>query len=266
MNEYSITQIAATIDALLDVKCHSGAAQPIQEVLEAAKIHFNGKQCDRVFMYNPDAIALWVYEKYAQKFAQLEQKVQLTSKATTVFPPVTPVCFASMYSGFEPKKHGIQKYAKPVLAVDTAFDDLPRAGRRAAIVSTQGDSISRIFLNRNIDYFIYKTKEECNEKALELIERDEHALIVLYNGDYDHWMHRFGPEGKRPLRALDENIGTFLDVHKAISKAWKSHSTALFFAPDHGCHAKFRLFGTHGINEPCDMQTVHFTSFIPPFT
>ena len=52
------------------------------------------------------------------------------------------------------------KYEKPVLGVETVFDRLPEAGKRVAVISTQGDSISLIFLERQVDYFIYPTKQE----------------------------------------------------------------------------------------------------------
>lgn len=58
-------------------------------------------------------------------------------------PSVTPVCFASMYSGVMPEIHGIMRYEKPVLKIKTVFDALAAAGKRCAIVSTEGDSISK---------------------------------------------------------------------------------------------------------------------------
>ena len=59
---------------------------------------------------------------------------------------VTPVCFGTMYTGLSPQEHGIMKYRKPVLQVDTVFDYLVKEKKKAAIISTEGDSISRIFL------------------------------------------------------------------------------------------------------------------------
>ena len=258
-----VKRMAATVCTLLGAPCRAAAAPANPLVLDAAAAAFGAPRCDRVFLYNPDAVALWLYEKYAAKFAALEQTAPLRLPVETVYPPVTPVCFASMYSGLTPREHGIQKYEKPVLTVKTLFDDLPAAGLRTAIVSTAGDSISKIFLGRDVDYYIYKTKEECNEKALALIGADEYSCIVLYNGDYDHWMHRTGPEGRRALRALDENLATFCALHGAIAARWQKHDTALAFAPDHGCHKVYGFFGTHGLDAPCDRETVHFWSFLP---
>ena len=113
-----------------------------------------------------------------------------------------------------------------------------------------------------MDYFIYPTVEECNEKALDLIEKDKYDLMVLYNGNYDYMMHRFGPEGNRALEALDKNIEMFLKIYDRIKEYWKKHPAILAFAPDHGCHRKFMFMGSHGAEIPADMETIHFYSFI----
>lgn len=261
-DRFRITQVAATIDALLDVPGRAGMAAPLAPVLQEAARAFSGP-CDRVFLYNPDAIAQWIYAGHRPLFAPLEARGDLGLAMGSVCPPVTPVCFASMYSGLPPAQHGIRTYVKPVLAVDTVFDDLPRAGRRCAIVSTQGDSISLIFLGREVDYFIFPRVEQCNRKALELIGEDRHHLIVLYNGNYDHWMHRGGPETPWALRALKANINTYCAVHDAIRRQWRGHNAALAFAPDHGCHREYGFLGQHGIDIPRDMHIRHFWRFFP---
>lgn len=255
-NQICITQTASTILALFGIPPADQMAPPIQQVLKQQPA------CDRIFMYNPDAVAMWIYEKYAEYFKEMEKGTDLKLPMLSVIPPVTPVCFGSMYSGLLPADHGILKYEKPILSVPTVFDLLPRAGKKAAIVSTEGDSISRIFLNRDIDYFIYPSKETCNRKALELIEQNRHDLIVLYNGDYDYQMHRHTPEGKKALNALQENIATYRLLHTSIQKHWTKQKAALAFAPDHGCHKVFGFLGNHGENKPCDMNIMHFYSFL----
>lgn len=262
LNEICITRIAATMLKLLNIEKPAGMAEPIVQVTEQAEQAFSGKSCDRIFMYNPDAVAMWIYETYREYFVDMEKQCSLVQPMLSVVPPVTPVCFGSMYSGLMPAEHGIMKYEKPVLKVKTVFDVLADAGKRVAIVSTQGDSISRIFLERSIDYFIYPQKEACNEKALELIQKDQHDVIILYNGDYDYYMHRVTPEGKRALRALRENIETYTQICEAIRGNWKEHHTAAAFAPDHGCHKVCRFLGNHGVEKPCDMNIMHFYSFI----
>lgn len=261
LHTIGIEQVAATVCGLLDIPSHDGAAQPIEQVLSAAEAAFGGKHADRVFLYNPDAIAQWIYEKYRTDLAPVEEGA-LFLPMRSVMPSVTPVCFGTMYSGVMPAVHGIQSYTKPVLTVPTLFDDLLMAGKKPAIVSTAGDSISKIFLEREMDYFIYQTIEECNKKALELIREDRHDLIVLYNGNYDTMMHRHGPEGTETLRALRENVATYAALCEAIGAHWGDHRTALVFAPDHGCHPTADGKGSHGCDDPSDMHIPHFYHFI----
>lgn len=261
-NETRITKVAATVLELLGVEKNDNMADSIKAVTDAVTSKMGG--CDRVFMYNPDAIAMWIYEKYKSYFDDIEKNADLKLDMLSVVPPVTPACFGSMYSGLMPAEHGIQKYEKPVLKVDTIFDELPKAGKKVAIVSTAKDSISLIFLEREIDYFIYPTKEECNSKAMQLIKEDNYDVIVLYNADFDYNMHRFSPEGKRTLKALRENIETYGEIREAIKRTWKpkGHKTALAFAPDHGCHRMLGILGTHGKEIPEDMNIIHFWTLI----
>lgn len=262
-NRACITGTAATIATLLQASALQNAAEPLIEVLKSAEKAFGKATADRIFYYNPDAIASWLVQKRKIDFAPLQAATDLQLPLCSVVPPVTPVCFASMYSGLQPAEHGIQRYEKPVLRVPTIFDTLPVSGKKIAIVSTAGDSISKIFLGRPVDYFIYDTVKECNAKAFELIEKDAYSVIVLYNGNYDHWMHRCGPEGPLAKRALKQNLATFGALKAQIAEKWTSHDTVLAFAPDHGCHKMFGLLGTHGIDAPSDMEITHFYSFLP---
>ena len=141
-------------------------ANPVLTALAEKKL--GSKAVDRVVLYNPDAVALWIYQKYTAMFSKAALCSDVALPMLSVMPSVTPVCFASMYSGVMPDVHGIKKYEKPVLSVNTIFDSYVKAGKKAAIVSTARDSISMIFLERNMEYFIYDTPEEVNAKAFEL--------------------------------------------------------------------------------------------------
>ena len=182
-NKTCITGTAATAELLLGALPHQGAEAPLDAVLKKAGQAFGGERCSRIFMYNPDAIAMWFYEKHRKLFVPLEERCSLALKMLSVFPPVTPVCFASMYSGMQPEQHGIREYTKPVLRARTVFDELAAAGKKIAIVSTSGDSISEIFLERPVDYYIYPKKEECNQKALELIREDHNDHDCALNSE-----------------------------------------------------------------------------------
>ena len=82
----------------------------------------NGAKADRVFMYNPDAIAQWLEEKYPQLLKEVNRWSELEIPYCSVMPSVTPVCFGTMYTGAQPEVHGIRRYEKPVITIDSIFD------------------------------------------------------------------------------------------------------------------------------------------------
>lgn len=258
-----LTGVAGAAAAALDVEPPRSAASPLETVVKGAERAFRGEKADRVLLYNPDAVALWLYQKYTPFFQEIMLRTQLAIPLRSVMPSVTPVCFASMYTGAMPAVHGIQAYEKPVLRTDTLFDALIRAGKRPAIVSTEGDSISKIFLEREMDYFLYQTPEECNQKALELIAEDRHDLITVYNGDYDAAMHRCSPEGEQALETLRRNAAAFAELSDAAERCWGGHNTLTAFAPDHGCHEIDGRLGSHGLEMEADMNIIHFYGFQP---
>lgn len=262
-NSINITRTAGTITSLLGVDAPSEAASPIEAVLKRAETVFSGERADTVIMYNPDAVALWLYQKYTHLFEKVILDSSMMLPVESVMPSVTPVCFASMYTGVFPEVHGIRKYTKPVLTVDTVFDALIRQGKRPVIVSTSGDSISKIFLEREMDYYIFDTVEECNLKAEELIRNGEFDLLVLYNGNYDSAMHKNGPESEAALSVLKENSETFSRLASLIREYRKNENCCLFYAPDHGCHEIDGDCGSHGLDMTEDMNIVHFYEFFP---
>lgn len=262
LNSISLTGIAASLAGAMDVAPPREAEAPIAAIENLVKTHTAHGKVDRIFMYNPDAVAMWLYQKYTDYYLPLQEHAKLTLPLCAVMPSVTPVCFGTMYTGAQPEVHGIRTYVKPVIQIDTLFDALIRAGKKCAIVSTEGDSLSHIFLEREMDYFIYPTVDECTDKALALIEEDRHDFILLYNADYDSTMHRHAPEGEESLAALRKNIKVFDTVARTIRRCWSGHETLLGFAPDHGCHEIDGGLGSHGLEMPEDLNILHFYTVI----
>ncbi len=216
-----------------------------------------GNKADRIFMYNPDAIAEWVYKKYDGMLSEVIKRTDIEIPFCTVMPSVTPVCFGTMYTGAQPDIHGIKSYTKPVISIDTIFDALLRNGKKAAIVSTSNDSMSKIYLERNMDYYIYDSIEEVNAKACELIILDQYDFIAVYNGNYDSYMHKFGPESKEALGELRTNSRAFGMFCELINVNWKMHNSLIGFAMDHGCHEIDGDCGSHGLDMEEDLNIVH---------
>ncbi len=261
MNTIRITQTAATIAALMGFSMPEEADVPNELVLAAAKKHFGEEKTERVLMYNPDAIAFWLYQKYTELFTPVICNSSMALPVLAVMPSVTPVCFASMYSGLLPEKHGIKSYVKPVLKVPTLFDAAIEAGKKPIIISKKGESIAEIFKERNMDYIFCDTEDECNEKALEIIEKDIYDLIVVYNGNYDSFMHKTGPESEASLDNLKHNARSYEILAEKARSKWNGKNFVTAFLPDHGCHEIDGDCGSHGLDMPEDMDIIHFYSF-----
>lgn len=257
-NSISLTRVCASLASAMGIEAPVTADAPLDALAGLP----GDKPVDRIFMYNPDATAMWLYQKYTEWYAPVQKNTQLSLPLRTVMPSVTPVCFGTMYTGVLPEVHGIRTYTKPVIKTDSLFDALIRAGKKPAIVSTEGDSLSVIYLERNMDYYIMPTVDACTEKALELIAEDKYDFILLYNADYDATMHRFAPEGKESLEALRKNIGVFGKIADRIRECWKDHRTLVGFAPDHGCHEIDGGLGSHGLDMPEDLNIMHFYGII----
>ena len=256
-NETSLDTLCAALAYALGIEAPKEAAAPNATLSDYVDRVLEGKKADRIFMYNPDAIGQWVYQKYPKLLKKTIDRTELELPFCTVMPSVTPVCFGTMYTGAQPAVHGIQKYEKPVLTIETIFDALIKAGKKPVIVANPNCSIGNIFLNRKMDYFLYSSTEEINAKAAELIMQDEYDFLVVYNGNYDARMHKFGPESVEALAELLANDEAFGMFSVLIEKFWKKHNTLVGFAMDHGCHEIDGNCGSHGLDMEEDLNIMH---------
>lgn len=256
-NKISLKSLCASLAQIIGVEKPEFAEDAYEPLTEYAKNTFGGKCADRIFMYNPDAIAQWIYKKYSHLVQEATDVSGFKVPFCTVMPSVTPVCFGTMYTGAEPSIHGITRYEKPVIKIDSIFDAMIRAGKKCAIVSTGADSMSKIFLEREMDYFIFETAEEVTAKASELIIEDEYDFIAVYNAKYDALMHKFGPESIEALSELRANSKEFATYDVLIRNHWKNHNTLLGFAMDHGCHEIDGGCGSHGLDMWEDLNIMH---------
>ena len=260
-NSMRITQTCATIAGLMGFNPPKEADKANKAVLESAEVFFEGEKADRILLYNPDAIALWLYQKYTERFIPVIRNTSLALPVLSVMPSVTPVCFASMYSGLMPEKHGIQAYIKPVLKCETLFDAAVKAGKKPVIISTKGDSITEIFKERDMEYIECDTPDECNEKTLEILKENRHEIVLCYNANFDSTMHRWGPEADISLAQIDHNANAFETLVKAAKQAWKGYNSVFCFLPDHGCHEIDGGLGSHGLDMEEVMNIIHFYGF-----
>lgn len=271
INTISLDTITGSLAYAMGIEPPAFAAAPNAPLTQYIDSMLQGKKADRILMYNPDAVAQWVYEKYPYYTQEVVRLTDLELPLCTVYPPVTPVCFGTMYTGAQPEVHGIQKYEKPVLKIDTLFDALLRAGKKVLIIASQNCSIAKIFLERDMDYIITKGMEQTNAAAVQAIMEDKYDFILVYNGNYDARMHRLGPEAPETLAELRNNSCTFAMLSELVKSRWKHHNTFMGFAMDHGCHwvdpfvsnGGKMTYGSHGEYIPEDMNIVHRYKIYP---
>ena len=259
LNQTSLDTVCAALAYAMGIDAPAEAAPANEALVQYIDEIFAGKKADRVVMYNPDAAAQWIMEKYPAFCRSAVNRAGVTLPLCSVMPSVTPVCFGTMYTGAQPAVHGIQKYEKPVITIDTLFDALIRAGKKCALITYGSCSLSKIYLERDMDYFHYPRGgiDEVNAKAAELIFRDEHDFILIYNGNYDTVMHKHGPESPEALAELRLNAHIFGVIADLIETHWKHHRTLLGFAMDHGCHEIDGGCGSHGLDMEEDLNIMH---------
>jgi hypothetical protein len=237
----SIRQVAPTIARALGVR------RP--DVCTARAIAV--PRVGRVFVFAVDSVPWRMLARLPRTRALLGRP----RMASAVFPPVTPVCFASMFTGAPPRGHGIVKYQKPVLSCETVFDVVAKAGRRVAIVSVAKQSMDLIFRERRIDYFAERYDPQVIARATALVAGGRHDLVVAYNQAYDDANHATHPTSPRALRALAQYDASLARLIAAVRRHWPSW--LFVWATDHGCHVEDGV-GTHGRRIAADMRVPLF--------
>ncbi|MBC7714478.1 MAG: alkaline phosphatase family protein [Rhizobacter sp.] len=215
----------------------------------------------KALIYCPDAFGTHAFKKYPELHQEMSKHSTHEVDLLSVFPPVTPVCFASLFTGGAPQEHGIIKYAKPILKCDTLFDALLRAGKKVAIVAVKNSSIDLLFKERELDYFSMDYDPLVTAKTFELLEKNEHDVIVVYHQEYDDLLHDTGLFSELAMKALEHHTDSWKMLLRQAEKSWQK-DYVVCFTPDHGGHVDLKNgMGDHGENSPEDMELKHFFYF-----
>ena len=152
------------------------------------------------------------------------ERTDLEVRYETVMPSVTPVCFGTMYTGAQPEVHGIRRYEKPVIKIDTIFDVLIR--NESSSVYEEGEVIrtdpvdgTELTHGQTIKLWIstgpdIEEKKMPNvvgmeiERAKELLEQLGFENVKITETDSDK------PEGQVITQSVQKN--TLLDVTSEI--------------------------------------------------
>lgn len=212
----------------------------------------------KALIFCPDAFGYHVLKKFPHMHQEILKSSTHEAEVLSIFPSVTPVCFASLFSGATPAEHGIVKYSKPILTCDTLFDSLIRSGKKVAVIAVKNSSVDVIFRDRKMDYFSMDYDPLVTVKALELLAKDEHDVIVVYHQEYDDLLHDSGLFSELAVKALEHHVDSWELLVRKAQEAWKENFLVAF-TPDHGGHIDATHgMGDHGLDIPEDMELRHF--------
>lgn len=213
----------------------------------------------RALVFVADAIGTHLVKSDEDAFAPVIVHAPLRIEVRSVMPSITPVCMASMFTGAPPEVHGNRTKDRRVLSCDTIFDAFARAGRKVAVATVRDSSIDLIFRNRPMDVFAEAYDPEVAERTHELLEQNEHDLILVYQQEYDDRMHATTPRSPEALRALHRHIEDFAALASAARARWAGSVHAVAFLSDHGVHLDPKTGrGDHGSDLPEDLEVTHF--------
>ncbi len=257
-----IRTLTPTICRLMDVKPPQYSTAEVQKKLIAAMKRDGIEKIDKCLIYAPDGIGRTIQVKYPDLFKGILQIINHSEPLQSVYPPMTPICFAAMFTGASPDVNGISTYIKPVIKTDTIFDAMLAAGKKVAIIAVTNCSIDLMYKERTLDYFSEPDDAHVIETALNVI--DKYDFMVIYNQEYDSTLHRNDPYGEACLNAVVHHNEAYIKLAGAVNNAWENYCRLLVYAPDHGAHLNpDGNIGTHGQNIPEDMDLLHHYVYFP---
>ena len=259
--DYSVADLTPTVCALHGVPAPAeSGAEEIAEVIDQAQHLTDGEPggIRRTLLFCPDAVGEVHRNTFPELLAEVEKLAGMRFLSTSVMPCVTPVAYASVFSGASPEVHGIRKYEKPILTVPTIFDTFAEAGKSVAIVAKNGCTVDSIFRKRKIDYYSTRDDARAFEITRKLLADDEYDLIVSYYSYYDNRSHKTGCNSPESVAALKTAVEYFKTLVADTEKFWKKYPRAVVWVPDHGNHTVDECTGSHGKNIPEDMLVNHY--------
>jgi len=235
------------------------SVEAISEVIKIAETMNAIDKADKCLVFCPDAIGLHITKDNPKLFENVFDQMDAVVALNSVFPPKTPVCYASIFTGALPEVHGIREYKKSIVENETIFHALLRAGKRVAITAVEKSSIDLIFRGTAVDCYTEDSDDDVTARCIELLQRDEHDFIVAYQQEYDDTLHRLNHYCDEALSAIENHLRAFSDISAAWNKYWKDYNRLLIFAPDHGAHFDEDLgHSNHCDDIPEDMQVLHY--------
>ena len=258
--KYSLANVPATICSLMHLDIMEGAEkEPIAEVTDM----FGGEAAERCLFFSPDAVGAKIVDMYKEDTDSLNDIYSHKIELSSIMPSVTPVCYATMISGTMPELHGIKKYEKFPIDVETIFHALVKKGKKGVIIAKLESSCEMIFRKAPCDVIVTESDEDTHNKALEVIEKDEYDFILVYECGYDDNMHATNPYTEFAKDAMRYNIKSAKELFEKAKEKWQGKNAFITFSPDHGVHTDpITKLGTHGTSLEDDMRIYHYFGVI----
>jgi len=152
---------------------------------------------------------------------------------SSVFPPITPVNFASMATGVSPVMHSIRNREETVIQ-DTLFDSLRRGGRMSCVCARENSTLN-LLLSSKADERAISRRNKDTEIVLEaeaMFERCIPDFCWVQLLDMDDAQHKFGvinPSAGKALAKLDENLKHLCEILQELEYG-------IIICADHGQH------------------------------
>lgn len=256
MFEGTIASLTPTVCGLFGMEPPALASEPMLSSIRARR---GTEPVERCLVYCPDALGDHIWSRFPEHISAISIHCPYRVRVSSVVPPKTPVCFASIFTGAPPERHGVRKPERPVLTCDTLFDAFVRAGKQVAIVAVHGSSIDLMYRDRALDYFSEPYDEQVTGRAMMLLDHDVHDLLVVYHQEYDDQLHATHPFSDTCIRAVENHLASVGQFATAARRAWANRCHAIVVAPDHGAHLDEKLgVGDHGLDIVEDMQVSHW--------
>ena len=84
LNRDSLDRLCASLARAMGIEPPKQAAPSLEAIDGYVDAAFGAERADRIFMYNPDAVAQWIYEKYPHFFPEAEENAELKDKAAAM--------------------------------------------------------------------------------------------------------------------------------------------------------------------------------------
>ncbi len=224
---------------------------PVTRVMDTAKLAEKFlKENEPVLIIFLDGFSWNNYEKAkADGLIPNISQFKDIKKATTIFPPITPVGYAAMVSGETPSINGIKNRNVHILNCDTIFDKAETMGKKTCVIEGDGVAIelaTEVILNPDSNENGL-TDDEVHVSAMEKLRIGNYDLMLIHLHGIDDTSHSYGPDSPetyKQIAEIDKIVADFL-------KLWEGN---VIIVADHGQHT---------VNEPARDRKGNHGDFCP---